>query len=132
MKPLTKWVLVIVGMGGGYFLLSGGPPAPPQISDLVVPELSAAARKGKALFQGSCAACHGADLTGTESGPPLLSLVYRPAMHADFAIRAAITNGVVPHHWRFGPMPPQAGIADEEISQLIAYIREMQRANGIE
>ncbi len=131
MKKALSWVLVIGGIAGGYFWLSSIPREVPEITDVVVPEFSEAAARGEIVFQGTCAACHGTDLSGTENGPPLVYPNYRPASHADFAIYAAIKNGVVPHHWRFGAMPPQPGIADDEIELLTAYIREMQQANGI-
>ena len=35
------------------------------------------------------------------------------------------------HHWWFGDMPPVAGITDQQVEQLICYIRELQLANGI-
>ena len=131
MNKALSWVLVLAAIGGGYYWLSNNPRKPPVITDVVIPEFSAIAAKGEVAFQGSCAACHGADLAGTENGPPLVVLSYRTAMHADYAISAAIKNGVVAHHWRFGGMPPQDGISEAEIPQIIAYIREVQAANGI-
>ena len=32
-------------------------------------------------FQGTCAACHGVELTGTETGPPLIYVAYWTAFH---------------------------------------------------
>ena len=43
----------------------------------------------------------------------------------------AAKNGVRQHHWPFGNMPPVEGITDSEISNIIAYVRTVQRANGI-
>jgi hypothetical protein len=36
------------------------------------------------------------------------------------------------HHWRFGDMPPQPAVAPAEVARITRYIRELQRANGIE
>lgn len=132
MNKIVSWVLVAAAIGGGYYWLSNTERTPPVITNVKVPAFSPLATKGKAVFQGTCAACHGANLAGTQNGPPLIVPAYRPAMHSDFAISAAIKNGVVPHHWRFGPMPPQLGIADKDIPSVIAYIREMQAANGVQ
>lgn len=87
---------------------------------------------GSALYMERCAACHGADLRGTGMGPSQLSNVYEPEHHPDEAFRAAIQNGVSPHHWEFGPMPAVSGLDDDEITAIIAYIREVQQREGFE
>jgi len=132
MSKVVSWALVAAAIGGGYFWLSNAERKPPVIADVAVPEFSALAARGEVVFQDTCVACHGANLAGTENGPPLVVKAYRTAMHSDYAIGAAINNGVVAHHWRFGNMPPQDNIAPEDIEPVIAYIREMQVANGIE
>jgi len=43
----------------------------------------------------------------------------------------AVKNGVRQHHWPFGSMPPIPGVSKAEVSQIIAYVRTLQRANGI-
>ncbi len=131
MNKAISWVLVVAAIGGAYFFLSKAKRTPPVITNIIVPEFSPQAALGEVVFQGSCAACHGANLAGTESGPPLVAMVYRPAIHSDYAIVSAIKNGVVPHHWPLDAMPPQEGISEAETGQIVAYIREMQRANGI-
>ena len=35
------------------------------------------------------------------------------------------------HHWRFGNMPPVAGITRAEVVSIVTYFRTLQRANGI-
>ena len=92
----------------------------------------AAAGDGSALYAARCAACHGADLRGTGMGPSQLSIVYEPNHHPDDSFRAAIRDGVSPHHWDFGPMPAVSGLDDEEITAIIAYIREVQQREGFE
>lgn len=87
---------------------------------------------GAALYAANCALCHGTDLRGTEMGPSQLSMVYEPGHHPDDSFRAAISNGVTPHHWQFGPMPPVAGLDDDEIDAIIAHIRDIQKREGFE
>jgi len=42
-----------------------------------------------------------------------------------------VRNGVRAHHWKFGSMPPVDGITDAEDGTIVAYVRALQRANGI-
>jgi mono/diheme cytochrome c family protein len=87
---------------------------------------------GAELYARSCASCHGSDLRGTDRGPSHLSQVYAPDHHPDASFRAAIVQGSPAHHWDFGDMPPVGGLSDEEIGQIIAYVREQQEAHGLE
>lgn len=89
-----------------------------------------AAIDGAAVFGASCAACHGPEAEGTANGPPLVHVIYEPGHHDDASFRRAIADGVVPHHWDFGPMPP-IGLPDAEAEAVIAHIRGLQRAAGI-
>ena len=43
----------------------------------------------------------------------------------------AAKRGVPQHHWNFGNMPPQPQVGDRSLQQIIAYVRELQQANGI-
>lgn len=65
---------------------------------------------GAALYEQSCASCHGSDLRGTERGPSHLSQVYEPGHHPDAAFRAAVTAGSRAHHWDFGDMASGAWV----------------------
>lgn len=95
------------------------------------PELSNSALLGKEVFDANCALCHGADVMGTGTGPPLIDRIYEPGHHSDVSIRSAVRNGVPQHHWWFGNMPPVAGVSDAAVENLICYIRELQLTNGI-
>lgn len=86
---------------------------------------------GQALFEANCASCHGTDLGGTSTGPPFLSQIYEPNHHPDDSFRRAVAQGVQPHHWDFGAMPPVEGLDDSEVDAIIGYVRTVQRANGI-
>ena len=94
-------------------------------------DTSEVALDGEALFGETCAACHGEDLKGTDAGPPFLSPIYAPDHHPDEAFYSAVENGVQPHHWEFGPMPPQPTVSRDEVAAIIAYVREQQQAAGI-
>jgi mono/diheme cytochrome c family protein len=96
------------------------------------PDANGGSANGSVLYAERCAACHGADLRGTGMGPSQLSIVYEPNHHPDESFREAIRNGVSPHHWDFGPMPAVSGLDDDEITAIIAYIREVQQREGFE
>ncbi len=87
---------------------------------------------GAALYQATCASCHGEDLRGTDKGPSHLSIVYEPGHHGDDAFRSAIANGAVQHHWPFGDMPAIPGLTDDEVDSIIAFVRAEQERLGFE
>lgn len=101
------------------------------IGSQLLPHDDLAQQQGKRAYNNNCASCHGADLQGTPQGPPFLHKVYEPAHHGDEAFYRAIANGVRAHHWRFGDMPAVPHVSREQASDIIAYIREQQRAVGI-
>jgi len=107
-----------------------GAPATPA-DQIVVPQLSSAARMGKVAFDESCSVCHGANAAGTDKGPPFIHMIYRPGHHGDFAFQRAVRGGTQAHHWRFGNMAPVEGVTDKQIEWIVKYVRELQRANGI-
>tara|TARA_R110002126_G_scaffold291600_1_gene454117 strand:+ start:19949 stop:20359 length:411 start_codon:yes stop_codon:yes gene_type:complete len=100
--------------------------------DIVVPALPEPIRQGEALFNANCASCHGANAVGRDGlAPPLVHKFYEPNHHGDAAFQLAVQNGVRAHHWQFGNMPPVENITQDEVAQVTAYIRVLQRANGI-
>ena len=70
-------------------------------------------------------------MTGTDQGPPLVHKLYEPGHHTDAAFYRAATQGVVSHHWSFGNMPPVPGVSRRSVTKIVAYVRALQRANGI-
>lgn len=99
--------------------------------EVVVPAFTAEARAGEAAFDENCASCHGLNASGTDKGPPLVHDIYNPGHHGDAAFALAAMRGVRAHHWRFGDMPPQPQVSRDEIEKIVAYVRELQAANGI-
>jgi len=96
-----------------------------------IPAFSETATEGGELFAANCAQCHGPHATGSENGPPLVHKIYEPSHHGDAAFYLAAANGVRPHHWRFGPMPKVEDVDEDDVTKIIAYVRALQRANGI-
>lgn len=87
---------------------------------------------GQSLYQQNCSTCHGASLGGKKGlGPPFVHGYYKPNHHADIAFYRAIEIGVRAHHWQFGNMPPVSSLSKADASEIIKYIRLVQRANGI-
>ena len=101
--------------------------------DVKLPEtLSANAEIGKMAYDAKCAVCHGANAVGQDGvAPPLVHKIYEPSHHGDAAFLIAAKNGVRAHHWRFGNMPPVEGVTDGDVKMIVTYVRELQRANGI-
>lgn len=124
-----------------YSILRPGPadesaqPTPVEGSAIVaieMPPIDGNAAIGQRIFENVCAACHGSNAVGIEgAGPPLIHVIYEPGHHADESFQRAVAVGVRSHHWRFGDMPPVDGLTRGDVSMVIAYIREIQRANGI-
>jgi mono/diheme cytochrome c family protein len=82
--------------------------------------------RGEAIYGGSCAQCHGADLRGTERGPSLLEPIYGPDQLSDAEFADAIRNGVDEERWDFGPMPANGAISDAQIEAILAFVRAEQ------
>ena len=100
---------------------------------VLMPPITGNAAIGQRIFDNACAACHGTNAVGVDgAGPPLIHAIYEPSHHADESFQRAVAGGVKSHHWRFGDMPPIEGLARGEVAMVIDYIREIQRANGID
>lgn len=112
------------------------PPAPAQGGDMVaiqMPRIDGNAAIGQRIFETSCAACHGQNAVGVEgAGPPLIHIIYEPSHHGDESFQRAVANGVRAHHWGFGNMPPVDGLTRGDVKMIITFIRDIQRANGIQ
>ncbi|MEQ3711733.1 MULTISPECIES: c-type cytochrome [Rhodobacterales] len=130
-----------VAAAAAYILLRPAPAndvvnsAPPEGSAMVaiqMPPIDGNAAIGQRIFENACVACHGTNAVGVEgAGPPLIHVIYEPSHHADESFQRAVALGVRSHHWRFGDMPPVEGLTRGDVAMVVAYIREIQRANGI-
>ena len=63
--------------------------------------------------------------------PPLIHKIYEPSHHGDESFQRAVAVGVRAHHWKFGNMPAIEGLTRGDVKAIIAYVRELQEANGI-
>ena len=86
---------------------------------------------GGQLFANNCSRCHGEKADGTDVGPPLVHRLYEPGHHPDFSFQNAVKNGVISHHWEFGDMAAVPGLTEDEVTEIIAYVRNLQREGGI-
>lgn len=100
------------------------------ISTISSEERLAVLDRGKQVFDTYCASCHGLALRGTEIGPPLIWDLYVSGHHSDRQFKKAIVQGVKQHHWRFGDMP-SFKLKDEEVADVVVYVRQTLRDNGI-
>jgi mono/diheme cytochrome c family protein len=136
-RRIAAVAAVAVGLAAaGYWWAQGrqvGTASGAPLVRVVVPSsLTAIAEGGMIAFQANCAECHGSSGSGQDGiAPPLVHKIYEPNHHGDIAFTLAVRHGVRAHHWRFGDMPPIEGVDDESIAEITAYIRELQRANGI-
>jgi mono/diheme cytochrome c family protein len=143
MKSIIAIAAIVVAGGVGYAMW----PRLPQttmtetainaenavLANVLLPEtLSQNAQIGQLGFEAKCAVCHGLNAAGQDGvAPPLVHIIYEPGHHSDEAFQRAAALGVRAHHWRFGDMPPVEGVTRGDVTMIIAYIRELQRANGI-
>ena len=87
---------------------------------------------GFRIFQDNCAACHGEDGRGKpQLAPPLVG---SPRLKGDpgQAIRILLhgLTGPVEGRTYNGPMAPQAGYSDEELADVLSYVREHLNGSG--
>lgn len=101
--------------------------------DVILPASSTTQEQmGETAFNAKCAACHGDSGAGRDGiAPPLIHKIYEPRHHGDMSFQLAAMNGVRAHHWPFGNMPAIEGVTPSDITTITAYIRAIQRVNGI-
>ncbi|MDA1098578.1 MAG: cytochrome c [Proteobacteria bacterium] len=129
--PALLVLAVVVGGVLVFIYQSTNQAGSAALVDVKVPALSAIGTQGKTAFAKNCAQCHGDNAAGGQGGPPLIHKIYNPGHHADGAFWLAMQRGVSQHHWRFGNMPPQPQVGEDVAKAIIAYVRELQAANGI-
>lgn len=143
MRSIIAVAAILLAGGLGYALWPSTSQTPQSdalssleggaLADVLVPEtLSQNAQIGQRGYEAKCAACHGVNAAGQDGvAPPLVHIIYEPSHHGDESFQRAATQGVQGHHWPFGNMPPVEGITQSDVTMIIAYVRELQRANGI-
>ena len=103
------------------------------LAEVLLPSaLSQNAQIGKRAFDTKCVACHGINAAGQVGvAPPLVHKIYEPSHHGDESFQRAASLGVRAHHWPFGDMPAVEGLTRSDVTMIVAFIRELQRANDI-
>lgn len=134
MRNLIIIGVVAVAAAGIYYWSSSSSESGTgaALASVQVPELGIREKAGMEVFNENCAVCHGENAAGRDgAGPPLVHMIYEPNHHGDGSFQLAVKNGVRSHHWPFGNMPPQPQVSENEVDSVIAYVRALQRANGI-
>ena len=132
-------LFIVAGIAGVSWWFLSETPEPvasatgSELVSITVPdELTSNAEVGKTIFEAKCTACHGPNAVGQNGvAPPLVHKIYEPSHHADESFQRAVALGVRQHHWSFGDMPPVDGLTRGDVAMIIAYVRELQQANGI-
>ena len=81
---------------------------------------------GKAIFESTCIACHGADGKGAIAGTPDFTSPSGPLSKSDSVLLDHIMNGFKSEGSPMA-MPPRGGnpnLSDEDLKTVLAYIRE--------
>ena len=128
MRLATAGLAAVVTAGAAYLFIAGDSA---NGDEVVIPALSGTGAKGQVAYGRFCASCHGEKIDGTDKGPPLMHPFYNPGHHGDAAFVAATRRGAKGHHWPFGDMKPVEGVGDTELAEIIRFVREVQKANGL-
>jgi mono/diheme cytochrome c family protein len=113
-------VFVLFGTSGMEAFEEGTAERPPAESALL----------GRIAFASECARCHGRLAGGTSRGPDLIRPAYGPAVVSDNQIQRAVREGVAAQDGSAG-MPAVDNVSDRRLDDVITFLREMQRSNGI-
>jgi len=133
-KSPVKWMLMLLAL---IIVLTAGTLWKREKISLKAtphfPELTVSGKLGRIIVNEQCAECHGEDATGnSRNGPPLMHPMYREEIFPDFHFRRVLKEGRPSRAWQFGPMPAQPQLSDEDITNVIAFIREVHDATGVE
>ncbi len=125
---LIALLIAVIAAAGIWY---AGTTRQAEAVEVRMPKLSTMAQAGQRSFVKNCAQCHGVKAGGTDKGPPLIHKIYEPNHHGDASFLRAVSAGTPQHHWPFGDMPPQPQVRRMETQAIIQFVREVQRANGI-
>jgi len=83
-------------------------------------------------FARECGGCHGRAAQGTARGPALATTSYGRSRFDDDSIRSAVREGRVPRSPDSAGMPASPEIPESDLAQILDFLREVQRARGIQ
>ena len=146
MKYLSLFFAIVAVAAGGWYVFERLKSPTTQDAEGAMPMLNDALAivevpnsftekqaAGKITYNVACATCHGENAQGRDGlAPPLVHRLYEPSHHSDIAFVMAAQNGVRAHHWAFGNMPAIEGVTKADVLGVAAYVRALQRENGIE
>ena len=130
MFRIAPWIPILI-LTAAVFPAGCGADKPDLPSPTAGTPAPAEYAKGEAAYNRYCVACHGQAGSGTERGPTFIHRIYEPNHHGDPAFLLAPRNGVRAHHWNFGDMPKVEGVTDDDLKEIVSYIRWLQRQAGI-
>jgi mono/diheme cytochrome c family protein len=87
---------------------------------------------GEQTYMDFCGSCHGRDFEGSSQGPSQLDPHFAPEITGDDDYRRAITEGAPREYFDFTAMPAIGSLDDDEIDDVIAYIRSIQEERGFQ
>jgi alcohol dehydrogenase (cytochrome c) len=121
MMDRVRYVLVAAAAMAAGVLLAQQPPVPDTVINPLANNPTAVA-DGQRLYDGTCQTCHGAAAAGDASrgGPPLNTGGLKQG-DSDADLFRTIRQGV-----QGTQMPPFKGLRDEQIWQLVSYLRSLQ------
>ncbi|MDP4200611.1 MAG: cytochrome c [Bacteroidota bacterium] len=107
--------------------MQGSSAGAPDLSISMTPE---AVSRGRATYMSSCAVCHGTQ--GRGDGPAAAALAAKPRDHTNGAYMDKLSNSHIYKVVKFGgvmfgypAMPAQPSLGDDEIKDLIAFVRTL-------
>jgi S-disulfanyl-L-cysteine oxidoreductase SoxD len=112
----TPMLLVVMGMLAAVSLAGVQAPASPARSQWSGIYSVAQAQRGEALYAENCAFCHGADLGGTNSAPPLT----RAALSAKWQGRSL--GELFDYQQIFMPMNSPGGFSRAQNAEILAFV----------
>ena len=95
-----------------------------------IPELNETQIAGRAIFNSTCAKCHGIDGTGdTKIGPPLMHPYHRKGSLSDERFLKVIRQGTPEDKWKYGHMPAQIDVSDDDAKKILSFFNALREVN---
>jgi mono/diheme cytochrome c family protein len=96
-----------------------------------VPSVPGDVAAGAAVYERSCAGCHDAGAAGDGGGVSLVDARFALPGFDDVAFVTAIVRGVSADGSEHGGMPRIRGLSEQDLADLLAFVRGLQRSAGL-